>query len=406
MIYASPKPVASVGAEAGGIRDAYLVQSTRSKEGGQLIELMPVARQFRLLKDEILREITDTIEQGSYILGPKVEKLEKRISQMTGANHSVAVANGTDALVLTLDALGVGTGDEVITTPYSFFATAEAISRVGAVPVFVDIDSFWSLDPERVEAAITPRTKAILPVHLFGQPADLGKIQSIAERRGLLVIEDACQAFGANYRGKPVGTIGKAGCFSFFPSKNLGTMGDGGIVVTSDAELAKRLRMLRQHGSSKRYYHDTLGYNSRLDEIHAAILLVTTGHVEAWIKRRRALAQSYDEGLRPLTSLLEVPATEDGRFHAYNLYCISSPRRDDIREALLAKNIQTGVYYPRPLHLQRVYASLGYSVGDFPLAEKLSEEILALPMGPLLTDREQELVIAVLQDFAEKGGAK
>lgn len=371
-----------------------------------MIELMPVARQFRLLKDEILREITDTIEQGSYILGPKVEKLENRISQMTGANHSVAVANGTDALVLTLDALGVGTGDEVITTPYSFFATAEAISRVGAVPVFVDIDPFWSLDPERVEAAITSRTKAILPVHLFGQPADLGKIQSIADRRGLLVIEDACQAFGANYRGKPVGTIGKAGCFSFFPSKNLGTMGDGGIVVTSDAELAKRLRMLRQHGSSKRYYHDTLGYNSRLDEIHAAILLVTMGHVEAWIKRRRALAQSYDEGLRPLTSLLEVPATEDGRFHAYNLYCITSPRRDDIREALLAKNIQTGVYYPRPLHLQRVYASLGYSVGDFPLAEKLSEEILALPMGPLLTDREQELVIAVLQDFAEKGGAK
>jgi len=403
MIYASPIPVASVVAEAGGICYAYLVRSTRSKEGGQLIELMPVARQFRLLKDEILREISDTIEQGRYILGPKVEKLEGRISQMTGADHSVAVANGTDALILTLDALGIGTGDEVITTPYTFFATAEAISRVGAVPVFVDIDPFWNLDPERIEAAITPRTKAILPVHLFGQPADLDKIQSIADRRGLLVIEDACQAFGAKYRGKPVGTIGKAGCFSFFPSKNLGTMGDGGIVVTSDAELAKRLRVLRQHGSSKRYYHDTLGYNSRLDEIHATILLVVAGHVEEWMKRRRALAQSYDERLRPLKSLLEVPATEDGRSHAYNLYCITSPRRDDIREALLARNIQTGIYYPRPLHLQRAYASLGYAIGDFPMAEKLSEEILALPMGPLLTDQEQEVVIAALQDIAKKG---
>ncbi|MFB9278135.1 DegT/DnrJ/EryC1/StrS family aminotransferase [Cohnella cellulosilytica] len=368
-----------------------------------MIELMPIARQFRLLKDEILREISDTIEQGSYILGPKVAKLENRISAMIGAGHAVAVANGTDALVLALDALGIGTGDEVITTPYSFFATAEAVSRLGAVPVFVDIDPFWSLDPERVEAAITPRTKAILPVHLFGQPADMDGLRSIADRRGLPVVEDACQAFGAKYGGQSVGTLGIAGCFSFFPSKNLGTMGDGGIVVTPDAELAKRLRKLRQHGSSKRYYHDAIGYNSRLDELHAAILLVMADHVEESVKRRRAIAQTYDERLRSLGSLLEVPGTEERRFHAYNLYCITSPRREEIREALTAENIQTGIYYPRPLHLQRAYASLGYAAGDFPVAEKLSAEILALPMGPLLTEQEQERVVTILQNIAEKG---
>lgn len=403
MVYASPTPVASVVAEAGGIHDAYLVRSIDSRGRVQMIELMPISRQFRLLKDDILAEISDTIEQGQYILGPKVKKLESRITELTGAKHAVAVANGTDALVLTLDAYGIGPGDEVITTPYTFFATAEAVSRVGATPVFVDLDRSWNLDPERIEAAVTARTKAILPVHLFGQPAALDDIRSIADRRGLLVVEDACQAFGASYRGKPIGTIGQAGCFSFFPSKNLGTLGDGGIVVTSDAGLAGRLRRLRQHGSAERYYHDAIGYNSRLDELHAAILLVMLNKVDEWLKRRREIAQAYDERLRPLKPLLEVPATEEGRLHAYNLYCITSPKRDSIREALSKNYIQTGVYYPRPLHLQQAYASLGYAVGDFPAAERLSREALALPMGPMLTDQEQERILAVLLDIAEKG---
>jgi len=368
----------------------------------RMIELMPVSRQFRLLKSEILAEISDTLEQGKYILGPRVKRFENRIAELTGAEHAVAVANGTDALVLTLDACGIGPGDEVITTPYTFFATSEAISRVGATPVFVDIDRFWNLDAEQVEQAITSRTRAILPVHLFGQPARMDVIREIADRCGLLVIEDACQAFGARFDDKPAGTLGHAGCFSFFPTKNLGTLGDGGVIVTSDATLAERLRGLRQHGSSKRYYHDAIGYNSRLDELHAAVLLVMAGKVEEWNERRCELAQKYDERLAPLRPFLELPVTEDGRRHAYNVYCITSPHRDFLREELLARKVQTGIYYPRPLHLQQAYRSLGYKPGDFPAAERLSEEALALPMGPLLTEQEQDHIIAALRDISER----
>jgi dTDP-4-amino-4,6-dideoxygalactose transaminase len=379
-----------------------LYDKSRSRERMRMIELMPVARQFRLLKSEILAKISNTIEEGKYILGPQVKQLESRIAEWTGARHAVAVANGTDALVLTLDACGIGPGDEVITTPYTFFATSEAISRVGAIPVFVDIDRFWNLDAEQVEQAITSRTKAILPVHLFGQPARMDAIREIADRRGLLVIEDACQAFGARFVGKPVGTLGKAGCFSFFPTKNLGTLGDGGLIVTSDAALADRVRELRQHGSSKRYYHDAIGYNSRLDELHAAVLLVMLEKIDEWNEKRRKIAQIYEERLAPLRPFIELPVTEDGRLHAYNVYCVTSPHRDFLREELLARNIQTGIYYPRPLHLQRAYHSLGYKPGDFPVAERLSAEALALPIGPLLTEQEQNQIVSALRDVAER----
>jgi dTDP-4-amino-4,6-dideoxygalactose transaminase len=375
-----------------------------SKETEQMIELMPIARQYRLLKQEILAEIADTLDHGKYILGPKVQSLENKIVELTGSKHAVAVANGTDALVLTLDACGIGPGDEVITTPYTFFATSEAISRVGATPIYVDIEVSWNLDPKKVEAAITSRTKAILPVHLFGQPARLEALQRIADEHGLLLLEDACQAFGALYRDKHVGTIGKAGCFSFFPSKNLGTMGDGGLILTSDSVLAERLRELRQHGSAKRYFHNRIGYNSRLDEIHAAILLVMLNKIEEWIIRRRALALRYDEQLAALQPLISLPCKSPELRHAYNLYCIRSPKRDLLRQALLERNIQSGVYYPCPLHLQEAYKSLGYKVGDFPEAELLSKEALAIPMGPLLTEQEQDSVISALRDAAERLG--
>lgn len=369
-----------------------------------MIELMPIAEQFRLLKKEILVEIADTIDRGSYILGPKVRLLEERIAELTGVTHAIAVANGTDALVLSLDACGIGPGDEVITTPYTFIATSEAISRVGAAPVFVDIDGSWNLDPKKIETAITPRTKAILPVHLFGQPADMDAILQIAEQHGLIVIEDACQAFGAKYRDKHVGSMGTAGCFSFFPSKNLGTIGDGGLIVTSDDTLAEKLRELRQHGSAKRYYHNWVGYNSRLDELHAAVLLIVLEKIEEWNIRRRELAQRYHEQLSTIPEI-GLPLWIQERQHAYNLFCIRSPERDRIREQLLARSIQSGVYYPCPLHLQKVYAKLGYREGSFPHSEQLSKEVLALPMGPLLTEHDQNLVIAALRQIVE-GGAE
>lgn len=368
-----------------------------------MIELMPIAEQFRMLKSEILSEIADTIEQGTYILGPKVRQLEQKIALMSGSEYAIAVANGTDALVLTLDAYGIGLGDEVITTPYTFVATSEAISRVGATPVFVDIDRTWNLDPARIEKAITPRTKAILPVHLFGQPADMEEIMRIAARYGLIVIEDACQAFGAAYRDKSVGSIGHAACFSFFPSKNLGTIGDGGLILTSDRALAETIRELRQHGSAKRYYHHRVGYNSRLDELHAAVLLVVLEKVNEWNERRIALADRYYEQLSTLSSIT-LPMRTPERKHVYNLFCIRSAERDRIRERLLARHIQSGIYYPKPLHLQKVYEGLGYNIGSFPEAERLSLEALALPMGPLLTEQQQDAVINALYDIeAGKG---
>ncbi|WP_435924337.1 DegT/DnrJ/EryC1/StrS family aminotransferase [Paenibacillus sp. DYY-L-2] len=362
-----------------------------------MIELVPLARQFQSILPEMVAAITETIESGKYVLGPNVKKLESEISGYLGGSHAVGVANGTDALVLTLDALGIGPGDEVITTPFTFFASAEAISRVGAVPVFADIDpDTYCIDPARIEEKITPATKAIIPVHLFGQSADMDEIMDIADRHGLKVIEDACQAFGAEYKGRRVGSIGHAACFSFFPTKNLGTVGDGGLIVTSDDELARRLRLLRQHGSDKKYYHTTLGYNSRLDELHAAILRIALTKIDDWNKERMRLAGRYREALKELPFLAISPEQGD-RTHIYHLFCVESAQREKLLEALQHQNIQSGVYYPRPLHLQEVYAHLNYGPGDFPVAERLSEQLFALPIGAFLYEEEQDQVIAALR---------
>ncbi|KQL54951.1 transcriptional regulator [Heyndrickxia shackletonii] len=361
-----------------------------------MINLVDLGRQFQHVKEEILLEIEKVIDSGNYILGSKVEELEKKIAEKLNVTEAVSVANGTDALVLTLEALGIGKGDEVITTPFTFFASAESISRIGATPVFADVNPHtFNLDPSDIEKRITSATKAIIPVHLFGQPADMDEINSLAKKYGLLVIEDACQAFGSTYKGKPVGSLGDAACFSFFPTKNLGTLGDGGIITTSNVKLAENLRKLRAHGTTKKYYHDRIGYNSRLDELHAAILLVNLNKIEEWNSKRREWAERYKKFLSGAAHI-QLPMEEKDRKHIYHLFCIRSKQREQIMKALKAHDIQTGIYYPCCLHLQEVYKTLNYQEGDFPVAESLSNELFAIPMHPYLTESEQDYIISIL----------
>lgn len=361
-----------------------------------MIPLVDLGRQFASLRQEILTAIAEVIDSGIYILGPKVAELEKRIAERLGVKHAITVANGTDALILALEAQGIGSGDEVITTPFTFFASAESPSRLGATPVFVDIDpDSYNIDPLQIEAKITERTRAIIPVHIFGQPADMEKINEIARKHQLFVLEDACQAFGASYHGKPAGNLADAACFSFFPTKNLGTMGDGGLVVTNDDALAARIRLLRQHGSKKKYFHDTIGYNSRLDELHAAILLVCLEHIDEWNATRRKLAKRYRERLQHISGLRIAPQQPD-LVHIYHLFNIEVEQREEVIAKLKERGIHTGVYYPLPLHLQNVYSHLGYRPGDCPVAERLSKTLLAIPMSPFLREDEQDQVIAAL----------
>ncbi|MCY9340862.1 DegT/DnrJ/EryC1/StrS family aminotransferase [Bacillus haynesii] len=368
-----------------------------------MIPLINLKRQFQTVKQDILQEFEHVLDSGQYILGPKVGELEKRIAEKLGVKEAVAVANGTDALVLTLEAFGIGKGDEVITTPFTFFATAEAVSRVGAKPVFADVDpETYNLDPKKIEEKITPATKAVIPVHIFGQPADMDEIMAIAKKHGLLVIEDACQAFGASYKGRPVGSIGDAACFSFFPTKNLGTLGDGGMVTISDPDAARQLRTLRTHGTSKKYFHDKIGFNSRLDELHAAALLILLEEIDGWNEQRRRVASRYKEGLKTARHLT-LPAEKEDRTHIYHLYCIGAKNRDNIIQSLKEQHIHSGVYYPCCLHLQEVYSSLQYKKGDFPIAESLSETLFAIPMDPFLAAEEQEQIISAL---LKKGGGE
>lgn len=362
-----------------------------------MILLSDPSRQFRSVQAELLERFESFIGAGTYIMGEQVSLLERKFAELAGASEAIGVANGTDALVLVLDALGIGDGDEVVTTPFTFFATAEAISRRGAVPVFVDVDPVtFNIDPEKIEAAVTPRTKAILPVHLFGHPADMDPILALAERYRLAVVEDACQAFGAQYKDRPVGGLGHAACFSFFPTKNLSTMGDGGMIATSDPDLAANIRKLRHHGSSTKYYHDTIGYNSRLDELHAMILLAAIEHIGPWNERRRALAKRYRQALGQL-SHLDLPGEAPGARSVYHLYCIGSDEREAILNSLRQAGVQTGVYYPCPLHLQQAYAPLGYRPGDFPVAERLARRLFAIPMHPFLSDAEQDHIVSAMR---------
>ncbi|MEX0704414.1 MAG: DegT/DnrJ/EryC1/StrS family aminotransferase [Planctomycetales bacterium] len=385
-----------------------------------MVPLCDLQQQYRNLKDDIDAALQQVAADGQYILGPNVKALEKEVAAWCGAKFAAGVANGTDALHLALRALRIGPGDEVITTPFTFVATTEAIGIVGATPVFVDIDpATFEIDPAAIEPAITDRTKAILPVHLYGQPCDMDAIMEIARRRGLFVVEDCAQAIGAQWKGRQVGTFGDAGCFSFFPSKNLGCMGDGGMVVSNDEEVYRRVEMLRRHGGAVKYHHSELGLNSRLDEMQAAILRVKLPHLANWIDARRRHAYRYNELLADVPGLtcpqelttggLVCPGADDDHSDCcrsvYHQYTILTEERDALMQALNAAGIGNAIYYPVPLHLQEVHESLGHPRGAFPAAESAARRCLSLPMFPELTESQQDAVVNCLRSFAARRGA-
>lgn len=368
-----------------------------------------LSQQYELIGEELSAAVLEILASGRYIGGPPVERFEQQFAQYVGTSECVACNSGTDALFLALRALNIGPGDEVITTPFTFIATAEEISAVGATPVFVDIDAqTFNLDLALVEAAITPRTKAIIPVHLFGQPVDMTRLMAIAQAHGLAVIEDVAQATGAEWGGQRAGSIGHIGCFSFYPTKNLGACGDGGAVTTNDPELAATMRMLREHGSRVRYYHDAVGINSRLDGMQAAVLQVKLRYLDTWNQQRRTIADRYQQLLQPLPGLTLPQALAGGK-SVWNQYTIrvqarsgdnpaSSPYRDQVRASLQTRGVNSMVYYPLPLHLQPVYRGLGYQPGQLPVAEQACREVLSLPMFPELSTEQQDQVVYSLKD--------
>ena len=361
------------------------------------VPLLDLAAQHEPLREELLAAIERVISSQRFILGPEVSALEGEIAQRLGVAHAIGCASGSDALLLALMALEIGPGDEVITTPYTFFATASAIVRLGARPVFVDIDPLtYNIDPGAIEAAITKRTRAIIPVHLFGQCAEMEPILKICARYGLHVIEDAAQAIGAEDRGRRAGAIGSIGCFSFYPTKNLGGMGDGGMVVTDDEALARRLRMLRAHGAEDKYRHKYVGINSRLDELQAAILRVKLKHLDEWTAKRRRNAERYRElfSEAELLDRIGLPYVREGAYHVFNQYVIRVPGgRDAVVAALRNHDVGVEIYYPVPLHLQECFGALRYHEGAFPEAEKAARETLALPIYAELTAEQQAYVV-------------
>jgi len=368
------------------------------------VPLLDLKEQFLTIKEEVMAALEQVLETCEFILGPNVSAFEQEIAEYLGVKHAIGVGNGTDALVLIFDALGIGPGDEVITSPYTFFATAECVSRLGAKPVFVDINPITlTIDPEKLEQAITTRTKAVIPVHIFGRAVDMPRIMDIASRHDLFVVEDACQSIGGEIEGKKLGTFGNAGAFSFFPTKNLGAYGDGGLVVTDDDELAERVRMLRAHGSKVKYHNELIGYNSRLDEMQAAVLRVKLRHLNEWDSRRREIALEYNKLLKDLP--LQLPDPGDKGEHVFHLYTILTDNREELRAYLKSRGVETGVYYPTPLHLQPAYAELGYCKGDFPVSESACERNLSLPMYPDLTDEQIHYVAETLRGFFEERSA-
>lgn len=360
------------------------------------IPMVDLGAQFFNIEPEIKEKLNEIIESTRFILGPNLDALEKEIASYHGVKYAVGLASGTDALHLSLRSLGIGQGDEVITTPFTFIATAEAISYTGAKPVFVDIDpETFNIDPLKIEEKITEKTKAILPVHLFGQPADMDPILSTAKKYNLKVIEDSAQAFGAEYKKKKVGTFGDTGCFSFYPSKNLGCYGDGGMLITNSKEIAERVKKLRNHGSNGTYYHSEIGFNSRLDEIQAGILRIKLKRIEEYNRRRREKATTYKERLKGLPLIL--PEEKPEAYHVYNQFTIRSKERDIIMKALREKSIASVIYYPLPLHIQEVYRHLGYKKGDLPESERASKEVLSLPIYPELTEENIDEVCEVIR---------
>ncbi len=367
--------------------------------------------QYQAIRDEIEPVLLRLFESQMFVLGPEVDELETSLAHYCGAARGIGCASGTDALILPLLARGIGPGDEVITTPYSFFATAGSIWRTGAKPVFVDIEpDTYNIDPAQIEAAITPRTRSIIPVHLYGQTAEMDSINSIARKYDLFVLEDAAQAIGAAYKGRNAGSLSDAAALSFYPTKNLGGCGDGGMILTDDLGLARSLLRLRVHGMEPKYYHHEVGFNSRLDALQAAVLRIKLRHLEAWTQKRREVAVRY-HGLfetHRLTDQVVLPCERAGNRHVFNQYVIRVPGtlRDPLRDHLTARQIGTEIYYPVPLHLQPCFVPLGYLAGDFPNSESAARETLALPIYPELTEDQQRLVVATIRQFLDsaRGG--
>ena len=372
-------------------------------------DFLDLRAQFASIREEVMAAVTRVFEGQHFILGPEVKLFEEEVAAKLGAQFAVGCASGTDALVLSLMAAGIGPGDEVITTPFSFIATAGSIAQVGARPVFVDIDPVtFNINPALIAAAITSKTRAIMPVHLFGLPADLDPILEVASANGLLVIEDAAQAVGSRYNGRFIGTFGDFGCFSFFPSKNLGGAGDGGLITTNDPARAARLFMLRGHGSKRKYFHDILGSNSRLDALQAAVLRVKLPHLDSWAVGRQNRAERYRKLFeeRGLTSFVTCPPQPPANFHhVYNQFTIRVPLRDDLKESLRLAGIPSEIYYPLCLHVQPAFQFLGYKPGALPVAEKASREVLSLPVFPELKDAQQDLVVQSIEAFRAAHGA-
>jgi dTDP-4-amino-4,6-dideoxygalactose transaminase len=370
------------------------------------VPLLDLQAQYRPIRDEILAALARVADSQRFIMGPEIAALESELARMLGVQEAIAVSSGTDALMLALMTLGIGRGDEVITSPYSFFATAGSIVRVGARPVFVDIDPpTFNLDPGGLAAAITPRTKAIMPVHLFGLSADLDPILDEASRSNLPVIEDAAQAIGATYRSRTVGGFGALGCFSFFPSKNLGAFGDAGLVTTNDRALARRARSLRVHGMDPKYIHNLVGANFRMDEMQAAVLRVKAPHLQAWTEARRLNASRYVKLFTEagLTGPIALPIEPRGRRHIFNQFVVRTPERDRLKRQLDERGIGNEIYYPLPLHLQPCFADLGHAPGAFPHAERAAYEALAIPIFGELTAGQQQTVVDAIAEFVTAG---
>ena len=363
-----------------------------------MIPLLDIKRQYKEIGSEIQEAVLNLLESGNYVLGPAVQRFEAEVAEYCGSDYAISCASGTDALLLALMAFEISEGDEVITTPYSFFSTASVIWRLGAKPVFCDIDPVtYNINPCLIEAKITKKTKAILPVHLYGQTADMTKINEIAMRHNLFVIEDAAQALGAEYKGKKSGTLSNIGCFSFFPTKNLGGYGDGGMMVTNNKELADKMKMLRVHGSSPKYYHKVVGINSRLDAIQAAALSVKLKYLDQWNEARRRNAGLYNQLLSEKDII--TPKEASACKHIYNQYTIRVKDRDNLREYLKVKGIATEIYYPLPLHLQECFKDLGYKKGDFPESESAAKETLSIPVYPELTEGEIREVASAICNY-------
>lgn len=370
------------------------------------VPVLDLRAQYQTIRDEIEPVVQRLLESQMFVMGPEVAELEIELARMCGVARGIGCASGTDALLLPLMAIGIGHGDEVITTPYTFFATAGSIWRTGARPVFVDIEpDSYNIDPEQIEAAITPRTRAIIPVHLYGQMADMGPISAIARKHNLFVLEDAAQAIGARYYEHPAGSLGHAGALSFYPSKNLGGFGDGGMMVTSEDALARSLARLRVHGMEPKYHHHEVGFNSRLDALQAAVLRVKLRHLESWTNKRREAVIRYEKlfAEHQLTETVGLPREREGYYHVYNQFVIRVPAsvRDQLRDYLTARQIGSEIYYPIPLHLQPCFSSLGHKSGDFPRSEAAAHETIALPIYPELSEDQQNFVVGSIRQFVD-----